>query len=774
MGWRPLPIPHPEQLIEIRIAGGNLGFGINPGSYGGLTRPAWEELRRSQDAFAGLFAWSAREMRVGEMSDLHRANGMAVSGEAFAVLGVPAWRGRLIEPADEESACPSSRAVVSYNFWRRMFGDRELTRDARLRINGQLHEIIGITPQSFFGLAVGENYDVAVPFCRPQQIRAEVFDMTVMGRLRAGWTLERASAYVDALSGGIFEATAPPGYDAGAIARYKSFRLTVKPARSGVSVLRDQYDRSLRLLLVLTGLVLLIACANLANLMLARAMAREREIAVRLALGASRVRLLRQFMAETLLLAAAGAALAVGLAQVLSRLLVRSLATDQGGPSLGLATDWRTLLFTAAVAIATCVIFGTAPALRALRMRADVSAPIRGRGLTMSRRRFSVQRLMVVAQIAMSLVLLFAAALFVRSFRNLVTFDPGMRQQGIAVGFIGFDALGVKPDRFIDFRRQLLGEITSIPGVVNAATTTNTPLLGSSWTHAVRVGDRENSSRFTWVSPGYFATMNIPLLQGRDFTFRDTSSSTRVAIVNQSFVRQFLGDANPLGRTLRTLAEPQYPETVYEIIGVIADTRYNSYRSAVQPMAFAPDSQVPTQGPWAAVMIYGIGDAAVTAATVRRALSARYPQMPTEFFPFQARIRSGLVRERLLAMLAGFFGVLAAALVLVGLYGMISFGVAQRRHEIGIRIALGAERRRVITLIMGQAAGVLAIGLVLGAAIALAAAPAAATLLFGLEPTDPVTLASAAVALVAVAALATYIPARRAARLNPLTALRQE
>jgi ABC-type antimicrobial peptide transport system permease subunit len=268
--------------------------------------------------------------------------------------------------------------------------------------------------------------------------------------------------------------------------------------------------------------------------------------------------------------------------------------------------------------------------------------------------------------------------------------------------------------------------------------------------------------------------MGIPLLQGRDFTLRDTAGSTRVAVVNQAFVRQFLGSASPLGRTLRTLAEPRYPETVYEIVGVIADTRYNSYRSGMQPMAFAPDSQFPDKGPWAAVMIHGSGDAAVTGVTVRRVLSERYPQMAMEFVPFQARIRSGLIRERLLAVLAGFFGVLAALLVMVGLYGMISFGVAERRHEIGIRIALGAERRAVVSLIMRQAAVVLTIGIVAGSAIALAAAPAAASVLFELEPSDPAILASACLALLVVAALASYIPARRAARLNPVIALRQE
>jgi predicted permease len=397
-----------------------------------------------------------------------------------------------------------------------------------------------------------------------------------------------------------------------------------------------------------------------------------------------------------------------------------------------------------------------------------------GRGMTAGRERFSAQRLMVITQIAVSLVLLFAALLFVRSFRNLMTFDPGMRQEGIAIALIGFNRAGIPPEHNNEFQRQLLAEVKSIPGVVNAATTTNTPLLGSSWSHGVRVGANEGSSRFTWVSPGYFATMNIPVLQGRDFTLQDTASSARVAIVNQAFVRQLVAGANPIGRTLRTNPEPRYPETVYEIVGIIRDTQYNDYRGGMQPMAFAPDSQFPAQGPWTAMMIQGTADPAATIATVRRWIAEGHPQLIAEFVPFQSRIRDGLVRERLLAVLAGFLGALAALLVVVGLYGMISFAISQRRQEIGIRVALGARRRQVIAMIMREAGWLLIAGLIGGGAISLLAAPSAATLLFGLKPHDPTTLFAAGLLLTAVAAVASFVPARSASRLDPLVALRHE
>ena len=529
----------------------------------------------------------------------------------------------------------------------------------------------------------------------------------------------------------------------------------------------------LQLLLAMTGLVLLIACANLANLMLARATARQHEVAVRLALGASRVTLLRQFFVESGLLAASGAVLGIGFAQILSRVLVRALSTADASPTLSIATDWRVLLFTAGVAAATCLVFGIAPALRAARILPASAMKAGGRSMTAGRERFSTQRLMVVTQIAVSLVLLVAALLFVRSFRNLITFDPGFRQQDITVGFFGFPRSGIAPEQINDFQRALLAEIKAVPGIANAGTTTNIPLIGGSWTHGVRVGANQGDSKFTWVSPGYFETMNLPILQGRDFTLHDTRTSLRVAVVNQTFVRQLLGGANPIGRTLRTAPEPDYPSTVYEIVGVVPDTKYQDVRGQIPPMTFAPDSQYPTIGPWSVMMIQS-SDPAAAIAGIKHRLAESHPEVLAEFSVFQSRIRDGLLRERLLAMLAGFFGALAAVLAVVGLYGMISFAVAQRRQEIGIRVALGARRPQVIVMMMREAGWLLAIGLAAGAGLSLLAGRSASTLLFGLKPNDPITLLTACALLTVVAGAASYLPARSASRLDPLTALRHE
>jgi len=653
-------------------------------------------------------------------------------------------------------------------------GGQDIGASSTLLVDGEPVEVVGVTSPQFFGLSVGDSFDLVMPLCQPRErLRRDVFDVAVMGRLRPGWTLRRASAELEAISPGIFEATAPTGRTAGSIETYKRFRLAAYPAPAGVSKLRTEYNSSLWLLLGITGLVLLIACANLANLMLARASAREREIAVRLALGASRGRLLRQLLAESGLLAVIGAGLGIGLAQLLSRILVWALSTESNSVSLSIAADRRVLLFAMLLAALTCVVFGAAPALHAIRRAEPVSAmKAAGRGMTAAREHFSLHRLLVVTQIAVSLVLLVGALLFVRSFRKLMTFDPGMREAGITVSILAFQQSHVAPGRYEEFKRQLLDEVRAAAGILGAATTTNIPLLGGSWEHGVHIGSTEGTSKFTWVSPGYFQTMGIPLLIGRDFSQHDTAASQRVAVVNQTFVRRFLGGANPIGKTLRTDQEPTYPSTVYEIIGVIPDTRYNDLRGETPPMTFAPASQFPAQGPWTIMMIHSNAPPDVVMSAVKRTIAQKHPEIVTASGDFQTWIRDGLVRERLLAMLSGFFGFLAALLAMVGLYGVISYVVARRRNEIGIRMALGAQRAQVVGMVMREAFRLLVIGVVTGMALSLVAGRWASSLLFGLKPHDPLTLVAAAALLAVIASLASFLPARRASKLDPMDALR--
>ncbi|HTA85808.1 MAG TPA: ABC transporter permease [Silvibacterium sp.] len=777
---RSLPIANPQELAEVKIVGGNHGFGINNGRYAQLTRPVWLEIRDHQDPFSGVFAWRMNDHLIGELSDAHNVRALEVSGAFFSVLGIRPWRGRLIMPDDETSVCTAPRVVVSYPYWKSQMAGRPLTANTRLKIDNQFAEVVGVTPPGFFGMAVGESFDIAYALestpCDGSPWQRELFDVSVMGRLKADWSLDRASAYFGALSPGIFDATAPTGYSAQAIRQFTSYRLGVYLASEGVSALRADYQDSLSLLLAITGLVLLIACANLANLMLARASARHREMAVRMALGASRGRLLRQLLIESGILAASGALLGLVLAQGFSRFLVRSLSTEQWSVTLPVSTDWRVLLFSAAVAVFTCIVFGTVPALRASNADPVVAMKTGDGRVAGNRERFSAQRIMVVVQISVSMVLLAGALLFVRSFRNLMTLNPGMREHGISVAHIGFPLSDVPRDHYEEFKRQLLEEVRSVPGVTRAATTTNDPLMGGSWTHAVRVDSVEDSSKFTWVSPDYFQTMGIPLLTGRMFAETDTANSPRVAIVNQTFLRHFVGNENPIGKTVRTLPEPNYPATVLEIIGTIPDTKYNDIRGATPPMAFVPAAQFPptAEGPWMSVMIWSDIAPSTVMAEIKRQIGDKHPNIIVHTFDFETQIHNGLLRERLMAILSGFFGALAALLVMVGLYGVISYFVTLRRNEIGIRVALGATRWQVIALVMRDAGWMLAVGAAIGTTLSLIAGRSASSMLFGLKPYDPATLLFAVGVLAAIAALASWIPARRAAKLDPMAALRCE
>jgi predicted permease len=771
---RSLPVVKPGELAEVRIAGGTGGFGINNGITGNFTIPMWQEVKDHHDPFLGVFAWRPDNMLLGRPSDSRRAYGLEVSGNFFNVLGVAPWQGRLIEPQDEVG-CGVTKVVASYAFWKSQMGGEPISGNSTLVVDGKTVQVLGVTPPSFFGLVVGDRFDLAYPTCTPPNPRREVFAFSVMGRLKPGWSLQQATEYYNAMSPGLFERTAPDGYSPEAIKTFKAFRLAVYPAGAGVSYLRDAYNTSLEFLLAITGLVLLIACANLANLMLARASVKQREVAIRMALGASRGRLLRQMLLESALLAMIGAALGVAVAQPLSRALVNTLNTSQNSIHLAIAPDWRVLLFAALVSVATCVVFGTLPAVRNANTEPIQTMRSGERGVMGNRERFTVQRAMVITQVAVSMVLLVGALLFVRSYRNLMSVDPGIRESGISVGYFGFPEAKIKAEYLAAYKRQLVEDVRALPGIENAAGTTNVPLSGSSWSHHVQVDTLEGASKFTYVSPSYFATLGIPLLTGRNFNDRDTNDAPLVLIVNQTFLRKYVRGPSPIGQHVHVRPEPQYPERTYEIIGTIPDTKYGDLRDESPPMAFVPIDQFPVtaQGPGMAMM-FAARDRALAVETVRHLFEEKHPGTIMQFYDFEQGIRDNLVGDRMLAMLSGFFGVLAALLVVVGLYGVLSYFLAQRRSEIGIRIALGASRSRVIGDLLRDAAMMLMLGLLAGTALALVAGREASSMLFGLKPWDPMTLAVSAVLLGIVTLLTSLIPAFKAARVNPINSLRSE
>jgi predicted permease len=526
--------------------------------------------------------------------------------------------------------------------------------------------------------------------------------------------------------------------------------------------------------LAITGLVLLIACANLGNLMLARASTREREMAVRLALGASRWRLIRQLLSEGLLLAAAGAIVGIALAQIFSRGLVHFLSAEGEAIRLDVSAGWRVLVFTGMVTIATALLFGLVPAFRSSRATPGLALKSGSRGTTAGRERFSFQRLLVVSQIAVSLVLLVGALLFIRSFHQLATLDPGFRERGIVIGLLDFRALKLPIERNADFIRDLLAQTRALPQVELAATSTHIPLNGTSWNLGIHVNDAEGGSKFTWVSPGYFHTMDIPVLGGRDFNAGDTREGPKAAIVNETFVRKYLYGRNPIGTVIRTNAEHGYPEAQYEIVGLIKDTKYNDLREPTPPIAFAPADQFPDQAGWAVLFIRSSAPPAAVINAVRQKLMGLSPRMSIDFRILQADVQNSLLRERLMAVLSGFFGGLAGLLAMTGLYGLISYIVAMRRNEIGIRMALGATHAAVSRIILRQTLTLLAVGIVSGLVLAMAAARSADSLLYGLPVNDPATLLGAAGFLTLVALAACYVPAYRASRVDPMNALRYE
>jgi putative ABC transport system permease protein len=783
---RSLPVTNPRELTLLRLADRHGWRGNQASAYPALNNPLWEYIRDHQQIYSGVLAWSGASLGVTEGDHEQLVRGLWVSGDFFTVLGVRPALGRLFTATDDRPGCGASGAVVSYAYWQGQLANDPQVIGRKLIIGGHPVPILGVVQPSFAGPEIGRTFDIAVPICSQSVYWTEGnwlesstdWWLTVMGRLKPGESLAMANSGLELLSPGAFQASVRKDYPTENIKDYLNFKLVADAAAGGVSWLRDTYENPLWMLLGLAGAVLLIACANLANLMLARGSARMRELAVRLSLGATRSRLIRQLLWESFPLILLGAAAGMALARTLGNFLIALLSTQGDSLFVDLHPDWRVLGFTAVLAALTALLFGLVPAFRASSL-APIDAMKAGSprmgGAQESNR---LRRVLVTSQVALSLVLVTGAVLFARTFTNLLNVDTGFQEDGILITWLDLSKLHLPVAHRLEVKKEILGRIRAIPGVEAASEVGILPLSGANWDNRVwPLGkDRQSGfdSNFDWIGENYFKTLGTPLLTGRDFGEQDTPSSPKVAIVNQEFVRRLGKGANPVGLQIRREATPHQPELLIEIVGVVKNTKYRNLRQDFVPIAYLPLAQDPEPDSFDQVVIDSKLPLPSLTSQVKAATAATSTDIGVDFGVFKTQIRESLLPERLMATLSGFFGTLAGLLTAVGLYGVISFLVARRTQEIGIRMALGANKRQVLYMVLRETLMLTASGIAVGLPITIGVASLLASMLFGIKPGDPLALAVAAFALCGVALAAGYVPAQRATRVDPIVALRYE
>ena len=777
---RPLPVRDPDRLAFL--------------TDGSWSYPIWNEIRtREAELFDGTFAWSNQRFDLSAGGQTEPVDGAYVSGRFFDVLGVTASRGRLFTPADDGAAASAGRgadgpvAVISHRLWRQRFGGADDIVGRQLTVQRIPFTIVGVMPAGFFGADVGRMTDVMLPFAAEPLIRGPESRLTaknswwlqIMARLKPGQSLEQANAALRVVQVQITE---------GASRQVQPF--TLMPAATGNSSLRNRFERPLLAMVVAVGLVLLVACANIASLMLARTLARRREFSVRLALGSSRGRIARLLLVESLIVAVAGAAVGLAFATWAGALLVRQLSTWQSTVSLDLGFDWRVLVFTAALACCSAVAAAVAPVLGLKRMAAGEALKDSGRGIA-SGGRFSMRGTIVVVQIAVSFALVVAAGLFLHTFASLNRLPLGFEPRPLLVAELNLQAGGGSPEERNARVERLRDATAAVPGVRSASVSSVRLLTGggtSTGMIAINDGQMNRIRPTLWLNattPGWFQTMATPLRSGRDFEIGDRVGSRPVAIVNETFVRRFMaGDPTsapggatagrqPIGQSVRLGFEPG---TRYEIVGVVGDAVYTTPRDGMVATMYVAMAQRKPSEFWPTVLL--TVNMAGTRPTVERdvaeALRGADPAIAFTFGTFDQLIQATVTQERLIALVSAFFGGLALLLAAVGLYGIVAHAVRARQREIGLRIALGAPPSSILRLVFERVGVLIAAGLALGLAGSLWAARLVEALLFHLEPRDPMTFGGAAAVLVAVGVLAAWLPAHRAARLDPVTVLREE
>jgi predicted permease len=788
-----LPVHNPHELVILTdptVSG--VSIGMEDGNRSLLT---YTELRQLQDhntTFASIMASKSSlqraEARVsgGEPEEI---NLRLVSASYFETLGVPALIGHTFDPRQEPAPGSVPEAVISHEYWQRRFAGRSDAVGQRIALRAGAFTVIGVTPPSFYGETVGERPDAWVPLAMQATVLTgrdwlhdqpgsveKIMWLHVFGRLRPGVPVERAEANANV----IFQQGLAAYYgslaDAEMRKRFLDQRLKLTAAATGASPLRDSFAEPLLVLLGAAALVLLIACSNLGNLLLARTTARTHEMSVRLALGASRGRLVRQLLTESLCLATAGGVAGLGAAYLLRKGLLRLVSSPIVLPA---ALDFRVIAFVFGVTLVAGLVLGLLPALRITKTQAAAGLREQGRSIAGSATWLRVGKAVVIGQLALSLPLLAGAGLLVRTLFNLERVDLGYARQRILTVRVDAEAAGYDALRQTEAFEQMLGRIRAVPGV-RAATYSNNGLFGGSDNGDqitvegyTRRGGGDSGSRYDALGPRYFSTLGIPVLLGREITEQDRPGGRQVCVINETFAKRFFEGRNPLGMHItQEYAEQRH---TYEIVGVVRDSRQNRLRGEIEHRFYTPATQ-PAAGIGAVTFIIrpqGTGSGVLT--DVRSILRQTEPNMPIlRAGTLTEAVNGRIVQDRLLAQLSIAFGVVAVLLAAIGLYGVLSYGVARRTNEIGIRKALGAQQHALIGMILRETGWLFAIGLIAGSAVSVAAIRLISSRLYGLSPADPLTFASAVAGLGIVATLATWLPAYRASRVDPLVALRHE
>ena len=750
------------------------------------TYPAWEEIR-DRKLFAGVLAWSAERLESAQSGQSESVHGLWVSRGFFDVLGVTPMLGRGFHQDDDP--VPSTEAVLSHGFWQRRFGGDPNAIGRSLMVEGVPFTVIGVTDPSFFGTEVGRRFDVAIPLTSmpliPGRERSLVNPprtrVRIMARLDAGQTIERATLALRQAQPSIRESTMPSTWRARFKDTYMHEPLAAVSAATGTSSLRGRYGDPLLVLMVAIGLVLLIACGNVANLLLARAAGRRRELGIRSALGASRAQLVRQLFAESLLLAAAASAVALLVGHWASRLLVAQMTTVLETNVLELPLDGRVLAFTALTGLATAVVFGIVPALRATKTLSSEMLGVRGPGIV-ERQRAGPGGLLVVAQVALSLVLVAGAGLFLRTFSALANLDLGFEPHRVLMVDIDFTRTRLEPAARVALYDRVCEVARSVPGVEHAACSPAIPIGFRALSTLIdapkgtALSEQDRAVHKNLITPEWFRTFGTRLLAGRDFSSIDRKDAPRVAIVNESFAQRFLGSSNAVGQIVRE-DRGSKGKTTLEIVGVVEDTVYRSVRESPPATIYLPLAQEEVaQAPFRSLNVVVrplSGPPAALAAGVVSALKEVDESLKLTVRPLSDQVNATFNQERVLALVASVFGGLALLLAALGLYGVMAYAVSRRRREIGIRMALGADSGHVARLILGQVAVMVGLGIVIGGVLSLWAARFVQSLLFGLPARDPSLFAGAAAVLVLSAAAASWLPTRRAARVEPVAVLRE-